>query len=144
MFPQQPPPPGGKKKKWLIPVLAVLAVLVIGGAAVAAFFMLRAPGFEAGGCVRHVGGDTAEAISCDEAVEGEDYEIVAEVANGEECAEAGRETLTVGESASPDAVYCLVPYGSSGGDADSDDEQTGDDDSDADRTEDEDAEGDEE
>ncbi len=59
--------------------------------------------------MRHTGGDAAEAIDCEEAVDGEDYEITSKVADGQECADAGRETLTVGED-----VYCLTILGGEG------------------------------
>ena len=102
----QYPPPAKKSKKWLVPVLVIAAVLIIGGAAAGAWLYFQPPSFEEGGCVRHTGGDTAEAIECDEAVEGEDYEITSKVDDGQECADAGRETLTVGED-----VYCLTLIG---------------------------------
>ncbi|MCH7229515.1 hypothetical protein L0U85_01360 [Glycomyces sp. L485] len=104
-YPQQPPP-AKTRKKWLVPVFALIAVVVIGAAAVAAILLLRPPSFEEGGCVRHGGGDTAEAIDCEEAVEGEDYQITSKVGDGSECADTGRETLTAGED-----VYCLTLLG---------------------------------
>ncbi|MQM25782.1 hypothetical protein [Glycomyces albidus] len=98
---------GGGRKKGLVPILAVVGALVLIGAAVGVYFLLfAAPKFEEGGCVRHTSGDQAEAIECSEAVEGEDYEIVQKVGDGQECADAGRETLTVGED-----VYCLSLLG---------------------------------
>jgi hypothetical protein len=70
------------------------------------FLLFAAPKFEEGGCVRHTSGDQAEAIECADATDGEDYEIVQKVGDGQECAEAGRETLTVDED-----VYCLALLG---------------------------------
>jgi hypothetical protein len=104
---QQPPAEPAKKKGWLIPLMAVIGVLVLAGAAAAIYFLVLAPPkFEEGGCVRHTSGDQAEPIECADAAEGEDYEIVQKVGDGQECADAGRETLTVGED-----VYCLSLLG---------------------------------
>lgn len=96
---------GGKKK--LVPILAAVVALVVIAAGVGLYFLLfAAPKFEENGCVRHTSGDQAEAIDCDEAKDGEDYEIVQKVGDGQECADAGRETLTVGED-----TYCLSLLG---------------------------------
>ncbi|NUQ88668.1 MAG: hypothetical protein HOQ43_09430, partial [Glycomyces artemisiae] len=109
---QYPPAPaaasvGGGRKKGLVPILAAVGALVVIAAAVGVYFLLfAAPKFEEGGCVRHTSGDQAEAVDCADAVEGEDYEIVDKVGDGQECADAGRETLTVG-----DDVYCLSLLG---------------------------------
>nr|BFF23013.1 hypothetical protein GCM10025732_09780 [Glycomyces mayteni] len=108
---QYPPAPaaasGGGRKKGLVPILAAVGALVVIAAAVGVYFLLfAAPKFEEGGCVRHTSGDQAEAVDCADAVDGEDYEIVDKVGDGQECADAGRETLTVG-----DDVYCLSLLG---------------------------------
>jgi hypothetical protein len=106
-FATPPPQSGGSKNKVMIPILAIVGVLVLAGAAVAVWFLVLAPPtFEEGGCVRHTSGDQAEAIECADATNGEDYEIVQKVSDGQECADAGRETLTVGED-----VYCLSLLG---------------------------------
>ena len=112
---QYPPQPAqgasGGKKKPLVPILAGVAALVVIAAGVAVYFLLfAAPKFEEGGCVRHTSGDQAEAIDCAEAKDGEDYEIVQKVGDGQECADAGRETLTVNED-----VYCLSLRGAAEG-----------------------------
>jgi hypothetical protein len=101
------PAQGGGGKKKLLPILAIVAALVVVAAGVGVYFLLfAAPKFEEGGCVRHTSGDQAEAIECADAKEGEDYEIVQKVGDGQECADAGRETLTVGED-----IYCLTLLG---------------------------------
>jgi hypothetical protein len=107
-YPPQPAgPSGGGKKKALVPILAAVAALVVIAGGVAAYFLLfAAPKFEEGGCVRHTSGDQAEAIECADAKNGEDYEIVQKVSDGQECADAGRETLTVDGD-----VYCLTLLG---------------------------------
>jgi hypothetical protein len=106
-YPPQPAPASGGRKKPLVPILAAVAALVVIAAGVGVYFLLfAAPKFEEGGCVRHTSGDQAEAIDCADAKEGEDYEIVQKVGDGQECADAGRETLTVGED-----VYCLTLLG---------------------------------
>jgi hypothetical protein len=105
--PQYPADASGGRKRSLVPILAAVAALVVIAAGVGVYFLLfAAPKFEEGGCVRHTSGDQAEAIDCADAKEGEDYEIVQKVGDGQECADAGRETLTVGED-----VYCLTLLG---------------------------------
>jgi hypothetical protein len=101
------PAKGGGSKKMLLPILLIVGILVVAAAGVGVYFLLfAAPKFEEDGCVRHTSGDQAEAIDCADATEGEDYEIVQKVGDGQECADAGRETLTVGED-----VYCLALLG---------------------------------
>ncbi|GAB3996251.1 hypothetical protein GCM10029992_15800 [Glycomyces albus] len=121
---QYPPQQQKSGRKWLVPTIVIGVVVLLGAAAAGAYFMFQPPSFETGGCVSQTNGDTAEAIDCEDAVEGEDFEIVSEVDDGQECADAGRETLTVGDADSPEAIYCLSPYGSdpdeSGEDADED------------------------
>lgn len=60
--------------------------------------------YAAGDCIRAAFGEPAEEIDCEDAVFGEDYRIAEEVSDGQECADAGRETLTI---TATDQIFCV-------------------------------------